>query len=71
MPQSLSSLIFHFVFSTQHRRAQISREIQPKLYKFIAGILRSNQSRLLAAGGMPDLWLAKWLLGVFSEFLTD
>ncbi len=54
MPQSLSSLTFHFVFSTQHRRAQISREIQPQLYKFIAGILRSNQSRLLAAGGMPD-----------------
>ncbi len=54
MPQSLSSLIFHFVFTTQHRRAQISREIQPQLYKFIAGILRSNQSRLLAAGGMPD-----------------
>ncbi len=54
MSQSLSSLIFHLVFSTKHRRRRISREIQPQLQKFIAGILRSNQSRLLAAGGMPD-----------------
>jgi REP element-mobilizing transposase RayT len=54
MPQSLSNLIFHFVFSTQHRRANISRDIQPELHQFIAGVLRSRQSRLLTAGGMPD-----------------
>ncbi len=54
MPQSLSNLIFHFVFSTQHRRANISRDIQPELHQFIAGVLRSHQSRLLTAGGMPD-----------------
>ena len=54
MPQSLSNLIFHFVFSTQHRRAHISREMQPKLHQFIAGILRSRQCKLLTAGGMPD-----------------
>ncbi len=54
MPQSLSSLIFHFVFSTQHRRALISREIEPELHKYIAGVLGSKRSRLLAAGGMPD-----------------
>ena len=54
MPQSLSSLIFHFVFSTRHRRALISREIEPELHKYIAGVLRSKQGRLLTAGGMPD-----------------
>ena len=54
MPQSLSSLIFHFVFSTKHRRPRICRDIQPKLHQFIAGILRSKQSSLLVAGGMPD-----------------
>ncbi len=54
MPQSLSSLIFHFVFSTQQRRALISREIEPELHKYIAGVLDSKQSRLLTAGGMPD-----------------
>ncbi|MCZ6768691.1 MAG: IS200/IS605 family transposase [Acidobacteria bacterium] len=54
MSQSLSSLIFHLVFSTKHRRRRISRELQPQLHKFIAGTLRSNQSKLLAAGGMPD-----------------
>ncbi len=54
MPQSLSNLIFHFVFSTRHRRALISREIEPELHKYIAGVLRSKQGRLLTAGGMPD-----------------
>ena len=54
MPQSLSSLNFHFVFSTQHRRALISREIEPELHKYIAGVLGSKRSRLLTAGGMPD-----------------
>ncbi len=54
MPQSLSSLIFHLVFSTQHRKALISREIESELHKYIAGVLRSKQSRLLTAGGMPD-----------------
>ena len=54
MPQSLSNLIFHFVFSTQHRRAHISRDMQPRLHQFIAGVLRSRQSKLLTAGGMPD-----------------
>ena len=53
MPQSLSNLIFHFVFSTQHRKARISRDLQPQLHQFIAGVLRSKQSRLLTAGGMP------------------
>ncbi len=54
MSQSLSSLIFHLVFSTKRRRQLISRETQPQLHQFIAGILRSNRSKLLAAGGMPD-----------------
>ncbi len=54
MPQSLSNLIFHFVFSTQRRKGLISREIEPELHKYIAGVLRSKQSRLLTAGGMPD-----------------
>jgi len=54
MPQSLSSLIFHFVFSTRHRKALISREIEPELHKYLAGVLGSKQSRLLTAGGMPD-----------------
>ena len=54
MPQSLSNLIFHFVFSTQHRKPCISQDLHLRLYQFIAGVLRSRQSKLLTAGGMPD-----------------
>lgn len=54
MPQSLASPYFHFVFSTRNRRPLISKEIQQRLYSYIGGILRAQQSVLLAAGGMPD-----------------
>ena len=54
MAQSLSSTIFHFVFSTKHRRRQIPRELQARLHRFIAGTLCSHGSTLLEAGGMSD-----------------
>jgi putative transposase len=54
MPQSFGSLHCHIVFRTKHRQAQISRELQPRLFEYIGGILRNHFSCLVAAGGMPD-----------------
>ena len=54
MPQSLASLHCHIVFSTKHRRPQITPDLQPRLFEYIGGILRNHSSRLIAAGGMPD-----------------
>jgi len=54
MPQSLSSLTFHVIFSTRHRRPLIPVETAGRLYGFIGTILRSQGNRLLLAGGMPD-----------------
>jgi REP element-mobilizing transposase RayT len=54
MPQSIGSLHCHIVFSTKHRRPQVTAELQPRLFEYIGGILRNHSSRLVAAGGMPD-----------------
>jgi REP element-mobilizing transposase RayT len=54
MPQSLTSLHFHIVFSTKDRRNMIVDEFRDRLYEYIGGILHKNDSRLIAAGGMPD-----------------
>src|SRR6516162_1040624 len=54
MPQSFTCLHYHIVFSTKDRRPTIAEDIRERIYKYIAGILNENKSRLIAAGGMPD-----------------
>lgn len=54
MPQSLTSLTFHIIFSTRDRRPFITPVIQQRIYDYIGGILAENNSRLLAAGGIAD-----------------
>lgn len=54
MPQSFTCLHFHIVFSTKHREPRITPEIQPRLYEYLGGILRSQNSKLIAAGGIAD-----------------
>ena len=54
MPQSFSALHCHVIFSTKHRQPQITGELQPRLFEYIGGILRSNSSALVAAGAISD-----------------
>jgi putative transposase len=54
MPQSFASLHYHVVFSTKNREPFIDRGLQPRLYEYVGGILRSHDGVFLAAGGMPD-----------------
>ena len=54
MPQSLSSLHCHIIFSTKHREPQINAEWQPRLFEYIGGILREKSSPLVSAGGISD-----------------
>jgi REP element-mobilizing transposase RayT len=54
MPQSFAALHCHVIFSTKHRQPQITGELQPRLFEYIGGILRSNSSALIAACGIPD-----------------
>lgn len=54
MPQSFTSLHCHIVFTTKNRTPSITAELQPRLYEYLGGILRAENSPLLAVGGMLD-----------------
>lgn len=54
MPQSLTCLNHHVVFSTQARRPILSSEISASLHPFIGGLLRKRRCKLLRAGGIED-----------------
>ena len=51
MPQSFVSLPVHLVFSTKHREPLITAELRVRLFEYMGGTLRTQNSPLLAAGG--------------------
>ncbi|CAN5338467.1 IS200/IS605 family transposase [soil metagenome] len=54
MPQSLFKVLVHIVFSTKHRADLIAPEIENELYKYIHGIVKNNNARLIIAGGISN-----------------
>ena len=54
MPQSLTQLLVHAVFSTKDRAPLLADEWRPDLHAYIGGILRARKCDLLAAGGIED-----------------
>ena len=54
MPQSLSSILIHLIFSTKYREPNITAEIERELHPYMASIFRSLKSPALAIDVMPD-----------------
>lgn len=54
MPQSLSSILIHLVFSTKRREPLIVPEIESELYAYLIGIFRNRQCPSLIVGGTRD-----------------
>ncbi|NLG18168.1 MAG: IS200/IS605 family transposase [Fibrobacter sp.] len=54
MPQSLSRVLLHFVFSTKNRRPIINKEIQGQLHAYLTGILKNLNCPSLQTGGTED-----------------
>ena len=54
MPQSLSRVLVHVIFSTKHREPLISDQTRPHLHAYMAGILQNLQSSSLRTGGVAD-----------------
>ena len=55
MPQSLSQVLIHLVFSTKHRQPFITEKIEPELHSYIAKILYEEcYSPALIIGGDCD-----------------
>lgn len=54
MPQSLSSILIHLIFSTKNREPLITLEIEPQLYPYMATVFRTMKSPSLAINGTQD-----------------
>ncbi len=54
MPQSLSRILVHIIFSTKNRKPLLQGQIIPELYSYLAGVLQECESPALKIGGIAD-----------------
>ena len=54
MPQSLSSILIHLIFSTKNREPFITPAIETELHPYMAKIFRELKSPSLAIDGVSD-----------------
>src|SRR5205809_900822 len=54
MPQSLSSILIHLIFSTKNRAPFITEAIEKELHPYMAKIFRELKSPTLTIGGTDD-----------------
>lgn len=54
MASTYTNLLYHLVFSTKHRQAFITSELQDELYRYVGGIVRGEGGTLLEIGGVED-----------------
>jgi REP element-mobilizing transposase RayT len=54
MPQSLSKVIIHIIFSTKDRKAWLDRTIRPRMHAYIATVCRDLNAEALRVGGVAD-----------------
>lgn len=54
MPQSISRVLLHIVFSTKHREPLIRDDIRPDLHGYLGGIIRNRKGNLIIGGGIED-----------------
>jgi putative transposase len=54
MPQSLSCVLVHLIFSTKNRDPVLNPEIRAELHPYLAGVLREDECPALQVGGVED-----------------
>ena len=54
MANTYTQIHIHAVFAVQNRVCVIKSDWQDELYKYISGIVRKNNHKLLIINGMPD-----------------
>ncbi len=54
MPQSLSNVLIHIVFSTKNREPLISAKVEPELHKYMAATFLALGSPTLGLNGTAD-----------------
>ncbi|HEY4008587.1 MAG TPA: IS200/IS605 family transposase [Acidobacteriaceae bacterium] len=54
MPQSLSLIVVHVIFSTKDRRSVLDAEILPELFAYLATVARNAGCECYRVGGVAD-----------------
>jgi REP element-mobilizing transposase RayT len=54
MPQSLSSILIHLIFSTKNREPFLTPDIELELYPYLASIFKAMKSPALIINGTSD-----------------
>ena len=54
MPNTYSQIYIQTVFAVKHRNALIQTTWEDELYKYITGIIRNKEQKLISINGMPD-----------------
>jgi len=54
MPQTLSAIYLHVIFSTKNREPLITNDLAPRLHAYLGGIVREEDAVAMEIGGMDD-----------------
>jgi putative transposase len=54
MPQSLSKVIIHIIFSTKDRESWLDADVRPRMHAYVATICRDLNAEVLRVGGVAD-----------------
>jgi len=54
MAGTFSQIYIQLVFAVEHRESLIHSSWEEELYKYISGIVRNKEQKLIAINGMPD-----------------
>jgi len=54
MPQSLSKLYVHLIFSTKHREPLLTPSIRDPMYAYLATVMKNQECPALKIGGRSD-----------------
>jgi putative transposase len=54
MPQSLSKVIIHIIFSTKDRESWLDTDVRPRMHVYVATICRELNAETLRVGGVAD-----------------
>ena len=54
MPQSLSKVILHIIFSTKNREAWLDSDVRPRMHAYLATVCRNLGAELVRVGGVAD-----------------
>ncbi len=54
MPQSLSSVIVHVIFSTKDRTPNLAPDFRPDVHAYLAEVARTHRCECYRAGGVAD-----------------